>query len=151
MAINLTGQLTTGDANNIGNNSNYIRVEYMKQKMISSQIGGSDVEEEVVVVRIGVWKSKASFNNGKQPIQGFGARILNEIKERYILDAAILATCLSISVACSAGAAAASLSALLFAFAARSAAAIASCRALSAASKDCSLPESISTRLCFFD
>jgi len=92
MAINLTGQLTTGDANNIGNNSNYIRVEYMKQKMISSQIGGSDVEEEVVVVRIGVWKSKASFNNGKQPIQGFGARILNEIKERYILDAAILAT-----------------------------------------------------------
>lgn len=89
MAINLTGQLTIGDANNIGNNSNYIKLDVRRvpsgPSVAVGPMGGQSVLENIQV-KVTVWKSKASMNNGKPPIQAFDNQVVNEIKSLYTIN-----------------------------------------------------------------
>lgn len=87
MAINLTGQLTIGDASNIGNSVNYIKLDINRKVIISSGAFGDTSQAEVLIVKPGIWKSKPSYNSGKPAIQYFGSQVTNEIKHQYIIDA----------------------------------------------------------------
>lgn len=90
MAINLTGQLTIGDANNIGNSSNYIKLDARRLPSNSASGPMNTPVLESIHVMVSVWKSKASMNNGKPAIQAYGNKVVNEIRSIYIIDNATL-------------------------------------------------------------
>lgn len=92
MALNITGQLTIGDGNNIGNTSNYARLDIdLFQVSIGSP--GQSSTSEAIICRIAIWKSKPSYTNGKAPgIQSFGTQVTNEIPIQFVVDAATILT-----------------------------------------------------------
>lgn len=91
MALNLTGQLTIGDANNIGNNSNYIKLDI---DLFETQSGalGNFIKSEAIIVKVAIWKSKASYNAGKPALQSYGAQVVNEIVNQYTIDSTTILT-----------------------------------------------------------
>lgn len=94
--ISLTGQLTIGDANSIGNASNYIKIRY-----ITTELNVGDpallVKSPFIIVSVSVWKSKASYSNGKPALQAYDTQVTNEIKSQYLIDATAIATSASAS------------------------------------------------------
>ncbi len=91
-SISLTGQLTIGgDSTNIGNTSNYIRLQ-PELAELTTGTGITATRTPIIVVNVSVWKKKSSYTAGKPAIQAYGQRITNEIKNEYIIDAATIAT-----------------------------------------------------------
>lgn len=91
-AIALTGQLTIGDANNIGNTTNYIKVKIVDAELTGGLINGVATRTDAITVFVSVWKSKSSYTNGKPALQAFETPITNEIKTIYTISPATIAT-----------------------------------------------------------
>ncbi len=92
MALQITGQLTIGDANNIGNLNNYARLDIEDFQTVNSLGVMTSGTTEAIFCKIAIWKSKASYSAGKPPIQYFGSQVVNEIRSLYTIDSIAIAT-----------------------------------------------------------
>lgn len=91
-AISLTGQLTIGDANNIGNTGNYIKCKIVDGETTNIPVQGATTRTDAITVSVCIYKSKASYNNNKPPLQPFDSQITNEIRSSYTISAATIAS-----------------------------------------------------------